>query len=479
MAIPILTISQMREWEQATWDAGRSESDVIAKVGVVLARRALGLTQTDQTILILAGKGHNGDDARAAVTHLSKRQVRLINVADAQSALAEMQIQLEGVSLIIDGLFGIGINRPLNEEWQRLIEAVNQSRIPVLSVDAPSGLDVDTGEVQGAAVRAWVTLRVGAPKHGLRTATAQQRVGRLEVAEDVGLIPCPITSEMRWISAGDFFEFPPQREVTGHKGTYGHLTIIAGRLGYHGAAVLAARGALRARPGLVSVVTQENVFHPVAAQLQAAMVHPWRPQQKLPAATTAILFGPGLAAEGLSNVLKNELRGFWNESALPVVADASALDWLPSGPIPKNPLRVITPHPGEAARLLKLTVNQVQEDRPAALRTLSRRYGNCWVVLKGHQTLIGRNGGPIWINSSGNPYLAQGGSGDVLAGYLAGLLAQPQLTSTPERTLIFAAWQHGASADFLNRNQKNWTIEELVQALAAQPEASGKQNYFP
>jgi len=116
--------------------------------------------------------------------------------------------------------------------------------------------------------------------------------------------------------------------------------------------------------------------------------------------------------------------------ALPIVIDASALDWLPWEPAPQNAIRVITPHPGEAARLLRSTAQAVQADRLSALRNVSRRFGNTWVVLKGHQTLIGRNGGEIHVNSSGNPHLAQGGSGDALSGYLAGLLTQPALRKT-------------------------------------------------
>src|SRR6185312_14639207 len=116
--------------------------------------------------------------------------------------------------------------------------------------------------------------------------------------------------------------------------------------------------------------------------------------------------------------LKDEVRRLWRESETPVVVDASALDWLPEGAVAKNAIRVITPHPGEAGRLLKSTAKEVQADRVAALRGLSRRFGNTWVVLKGHQTLIGRSEGDVFVNSSGNPFLGQGGSGDTLSGYL-------------------------------------------------------------
>ncbi len=148
------------------------------------------------------------------------------------------------------------------------------------------------------------------------------------------------------------------------------------------------------------------------------------------------------------------------------MVDASALDWLPlNGYIPPDATRVITPHPGEAARLLQTSVQQVQSNRPKALRELSRRLGNCQVVLKGHQTLIGGSAGEVFVNPSGNPHLAQGGSGDVLAGYLGGLFAQPALQADPLRTLRYGVWQHGAAADRLNDQRQGWTVEDLVAEL--------------
>jgi NAD(P)H-hydrate repair Nnr-like enzyme with NAD(P)H-hydrate dehydratase domain len=162
---------------------------------------------------------------------------------------------------------------------------------------------------------------------------------------------------------------------------------------------------------------------------------------------------------------------------LPVIADASALDWLPMGASSKNAIRVLTPHPGEAARLLNLPKQLIQANRPQALREISRRFGNCWVVLKGYQTLVGRSAGlhsdgassppagEIFVNPSGNPHLAQGGSGDVLAGYLAGLLAQRPLQADAGKLIRYAVWQHGAAADQLQATRANWTIEDLIGEL--------------
>jgi NAD(P)H-hydrate epimerase len=162
------------------------------------------------------------------------------------------------------------------------------------------------------------------------------------------------------------------------------------------------------------------------------------------------------------------VRKLWRDSLLPLVVDASALDWLPMGRVPRQTIRVVSPHPGEAARLLKTDVAHLQTDRVHAVREISKHLGNCWVVLKGHQTLIGRDEGPVFVNGSGNPHLAQGGSGDVLAGYLAGLLAQPALQADPLTALRYAVWQHGAAADALQASRRNWTIEDLATEIGNQ-----------
>ena len=467
MSIPIISIAQMREWESATWATGKTEAEVIRRVGKKIARRARKLTRSDDLILILAGKGHNGDDAVAAREVLDSRRVELLGIADPQNDLPKLELLLQQKpALIIDGLFGIGLNRPLDDGWKKFITTVNASRIPVLSVDVPSGLNADTGENFGAAIEAAITLTVGAPKNGMLAQAAWPFVGRLEIAEDVGLIPCPLAGELNWTLPDDFENFPPRRAVAGHKGAFGHLAIIAGSFGYHGAAVLAVRAAQRAQPGLVTLFTQENVYHAVASQLQSAMVKVWTPETKLLDDASGALIGPGLAALDVTEQMKTSVRRFWRDGNLPLVVDASALDWLAAqNTMARNAIRVVTPHPGEAARMLNATVASVQADRPRALREISRRFGNCWVVLKGHQTLIGRAEGGIFVNPSGNPHLAQGGSGDALAGYIAGLLAQPALQADVEKTIRYAVWQHGTAADELQAKRANWVVEDLVNEL--------------
>jgi NAD(P)H-hydrate epimerase len=466
MSVPVINIQQMREWERATWAAGQTEAEVIRRVGKKVARRARRLTRSDDLILILAGKGNNGGDARNAREFLDGRKVELLDIAAPENFLPALETALaQKPALIIDGFFGIGLNRPLDNAWIKLIQRVNESKIPVLSIDVPSGLNADTGENFGAAIEAAMTLTVGAAKIGMLEQAAWPFVGRLEVAEDVGLAACPHKSELNWTQPEDFENFPPCRAVAGHKGSFGHLAIIAGSFGFHGASVLATHAAQRAQPGLVTLYAQEKIYFVVAAQLQSAMVGVWKSEMQFPKSTSAILIGCGLAGTDAPEKQKIFTKWLWNESELPVIVDATALDWIPAGEFLKNTLRVVTPHPGEAAHLLKTTVPNIQSNRPQALREISKKYGNCWVVLKGHQTLIGRSEGGIFVNPSGNPHLAQGGSGDVLAGFIGGLLAQKPLQAGVEKTLRHAVWQHGNAADRLQASRANWVVEDLVDEI--------------
>ncbi|HWN96669.1 MAG TPA: NAD(P)H-hydrate dehydratase [Methylomirabilota bacterium] len=462
--MPVISVEQMREWECATWATGQTEGEVITRVGEALAQRAMAMTQAGEMILLLAGKGHNGDDVRAMQPHLVHRDVRLVEVGEPAAATAELAAALQlRPALVVDGLFGIGLNRPLAGPWVELIERLNEARLRVLAVDIPSGLDAETGRPMPVSIRATVTMTVGAPKLGFFAEGAVEYVGKIEVLSDVGLIECPIQSDRQWTVPEDFTQFPPPRPPASHKGTFGHAAIVAGSVGYHGASVLAARGAQRARPGLVTLFPQQETYGPVASQLQAVMVHPWDGEADF-SNFTAALFGPGLAAATLTESVRLSCQRLWMTASIPVVVDASALEWLPPGEtIPF--IRVMTPHPGEAARLLKCSTADVQRDRMNTLRALSKRYGNCWVVLKGQHTLVGRATGNMYVNSSGNAGLAQGGTGDLLAGFMVGWLAQPTLQSDPLQALRYAVWEHGRAADRLSGRRENWIVEELAEEL--------------
>jgi len=468
-SVPVLTVAGMRAWEQASWQDGIQQADVIEQVGAALATWIRGRFSRDARILLLCGKGHNGDDGRAAMAHLPGLQCEGVDVVDPGADASAVAAALaRKPALVVDALFGMGLNRPLDPGWQKIVAQVNASGLPIAAVDVPSGLDADTGAVLGAAIRATWTLTVGAAKRGLIAGCASEQVGRLEVLSDVGLGPWTpdIAEPAAWMGcSAEFNGFPPPRPGSAHKGDFGHACIIAGSVGYHGAAVLAARAALRARPGLVTVVTTPDAYGPVASQLAAPMVRPWAPSMPLPARTSSVVMGPGLADSGIPASLREWLCEGWRTWEVPVIADASALDWIPRERVAAKALRVVTPHAGEAARLLNTRSSIVQADRPAALQALSALLGGAWVILKGQGTLVGRRGELPWWNPTGNPGLAQGGSGDVLAGFLGGSLAQATMLTDAERTLRGTVFRHGEAADRLETLGEPWSSEDLARAV--------------
>lgn len=448
MPLPVLSVAEMRAWEESTWKGGETAERVIARVGEKLAGRILDLCPPGSRVLILAGRGHNGDDARAAVSHLIERDAKVVNLSEPAEQLSELREALAAKpALVIDALFGIGLNRPLDESWRAVIEAVNSAGLETVAVDCPSGLNCDTGEPQPIAIRADLTLTLGAPKRGLLSAGASEFTGQLEAINDIGLAEREVDTELRWTMDDDFAEWPPRRAVSAHKGSFGHVLVVGGSEGYHGAAVLASRAARRALAGLVSVVTTSAAYPAVAAQVQAAMVHVWVSGFRAPDKISSAVFGPGCAAVDFPTDLTDFCLNLWCRAAFPVVVDATGLEWIKDAPVESDAPRVITPHPGEAARLLGTTAGWVQRDRPAAARELGARFPGCIIVLKGHQTLVTRQGGPLFVNSTGGPLLAQGGTGDVLAGFLGGLLAQSRLREDAMRTVRYGVWRHGRASD--------------------------------
>ena len=464
MPLPILSVAQVRDWEKRTWDAGIAVDSVIEQAGQAVARLASQVTQSGDFILLLAGKGNNGSDTRIAAEHLGDRQVKILDITDPAEDLAVLHHHLqEDPVLVVDGLFGIGLNRDLDEHWQKFIQCLNEADAPVLSVDCPSGLDADNGQVRGAAIEAAITHCLGGLKPGLLVNSAAQYVGRLRIASRIGLEdPAPET-DCYWVAEQDMRGLRPQRDPASHKGSHGHVGIIGGSTGYHGAPILAGRASLRAQPGLVSIFTP--AYQSVSAQCQSIMVHPWgRGCVEALSRASALVAGPGLAGDDIEDSLRQTVLNLWNQSGKPMVIDASALDWVPKESPVTSAFRLLTPHPGEAARLLDCSVDEVESDRLRAARTLAELFG-VTVLLKGRHTILTQATGPALVNSTGNVGLAQGGSGDVLAGFIGGVLAQPVFRGREIQAVTYAAWKHGWAADQLTAVGDYWGMDDLLNAL--------------
>ncbi|HEX7113039.1 MAG TPA: NAD(P)H-hydrate dehydratase, partial [Mizugakiibacter sp.] len=352
------------------------------------------------------------------------------DAAQARAALLESGGRIEPWSealppadVYVDALYGIGLNRAPEGEAAALIEALNVGGVPVLALDAPSGLDADGGHAPGAAVRAEATVSFVAWKRGLFTGQAPDLCGELELAtlDLPDALYAAHAPDARLLTA----EALPPRARGGHKGDYGRVLVVGGDHGMGGAARLAGEAALRVGAGLVEIATRAEHVAPILAARPELMPRAVDGPQVLQAScerADVIALGPGLGQGAWGHAL-------WLTSLLdarrPLVLDADALNLLAREPRALRDPAVLTPHPGEAARLLGCDVATVQRDRYAAARTLAQRYAAV-TVLKGAGTLIASPAGEVAVCRWGNPGMASGGVGDVLTGVIAGLMAQGQ-----------------------------------------------------
>ncbi len=358
---------------------------------------------------------------------------------------------LPAADLVLDAILGTGLGRPVDGPLRAAIEAVNAAGRPVVAVDIPSGLDAATGLPAGAAIRAALTVTFVGRKLGLHLGDGPAHAGRVEFA-DLGL-PTDLPSRaglagqapLRLFSARELPRLLPPRRATAHKGDCGHVLVVGGNRGMAGAVRLAAEAALRSGAGLVSVATRPE---------HAALIPTVRPELMCHGVTTAddlapllaratlVAIGPGLGGDDWSRALLAAALA----TALPVVIDADALNLLAEGPSRRADW-VLTPHPGEAGRLLGgIPAADIQRDRLGALGALRDRWGGV-IVLKGSNTLVSGGAGPGWVIGSGNPGMASAGMGDVLTGITAGVLAEGRVRSPRADLAAAAAFIHGAAAD--------------------------------
>jgi NAD(P)H-hydrate epimerase len=382
-------------------------------------------------------------------------------VAD-ESAWDRHAPELRSRDLIVDALFGTGLSTPLTGLHRRVVEEVNALAVPVVSIDLPSGLSADDAGVIGPCVRASLTVTLAAPKLPLAVMPALEMAGRVVVA-DIGIPPEVIEAidpPQLWLTTAESLRpllTPRPRDA--HKGTFGHVLLVAGSPGKTGAASLAAMGALRSGAGLVTAATPRSCQPVVAAlgaeymterldEFEDGTVAASALDQVLAHPATVIAAGPGLGSgKGVADLV----AGLLDRAEKPLVLDADALNALAGRALRlvARPGRivVVTPHPGEMARLLGLTAADIQGRRVEAARELARS-GGLFVVLKGHRTVVATPSGRVHVNPTGNPGMATGGTGDVLTGMIAGWTAQ---LGHAEQACCLAAYLHGAAGDLAAR----------------------------
>ncbi|MFS2002337.1 NAD(P)H-hydrate dehydratase [Duganella sp. CT11-25] len=467
---PLYSVAEIRAIEQAA-AAALPAGALMQRAGQAGANAALDLlpfSTAHARVLVLAGPGDNGGDALEAAAHLSftGAQVTVIHYAppgasslERAAALARARgsdarfrdaadAEIAGTewSLVVDGLFGIGLRRPLTGALRELALAVNALSCQVLALDVPSGLDADTGAIvgpDGVAIHATHTISFIGDKPGLHTCDGRDYAGLVDVSR-LEIDASHFTPARLHLNNVKFFSRHLRaRRHNSHKGSYGNVAVIGGARGMSGAPLLAARAALHSGAGRVYALFAEDALacDPVQPELMCRLAGDFD------MSLATLVIGPGLGASRHAAELLARAVGCG--SAL--LADADALNLLAADPalqsaLAKRPAAVVlTPHPLEAARLLGVGIADVQADRVAAARTLAARLHAC-VILKGSGTVIASPGGNAVINTTGNPALATAGTGDVLAGLCGSLLAQgwPQWEAA-----LAAVWLHGMAADVL------------------------------
>jgi hydroxyethylthiazole kinase-like uncharacterized protein yjeF len=432
---PIYSTSEIRRIEAAAADA---IPPLMQRAGTAAAELAASLVAEDRKdILVLAGPGNNGGDARIAAALLQEKFFRVSLVSHPRELPPG-----KSWGLVIDGLFGIGLARGIGGDYAQLVEYANRQRCPVLALDVPSGIQSETGQMLGCAVRATHTLTFIALKPGLLTLDGPDHAGEIRVAS-LGLDLSGVKARA-WVAEPALFaDVLKQRPRNFHKGSAGSLGIVGGARGMTGAALLAGRAALKMGAGRIYVGLLEHLMlDPAAPELMLRHVDDVLGQD-----LDAVVAGPGLGrTEHAATLVGAVLASDW-----PCVLDADALNLMAEDENLRAACErrradtLLTPHPAEAGRLLRLSTSDVQADRIAATKALAQRY-NAHALLKGNGSVMVARDGHVFLNTSGNPGMASAGMGDALSGILGALLAQ---RLSGESALVLGVHLHGAAADDL------------------------------
>lgn len=417
--------------------------ELMQRAGQAAWRELLAHWPQARRVVVVCGPGNNGGDGYVLARHAleagvdvqvarlpqhAPRSELAMRAAQAYAQGGGRIVEFEGGladgDVIVDALFGIGLSRAPDAATTALVASINAHAADVFALDVPSGIDADRGSAPGEAVIATRTLEFIAGKAGLRTGSALDHVGVLSRAT-LGLVPGDLaaaTACAQRLTAVDLAQWLGPRRRDSHKGSNGRVLCIGGEHGGGGAIMLCAHAALRSGAGLVEVATRERHIAPLLARLPEAMAHEIGDARALQAAldrADAVAVGPGLGQQDWGLHLYERAVA----SGKPLLLDADALNLLATNPFALPADAVITPHPGEAARLLAMTTADVQSDRFAAARALCERYA-CVVVLKGAGTIVAAAHETPRVIAAGNPGMAVGGMGDVLSGVVAALRAQ-------------------------------------------------------
>jgi NAD(P)H-hydrate epimerase len=505
----ILNADQMREADRRTiQDIGIASLVLMENAGrqVVAAVESLYSDLAERRIAIVCGKGNNGGDGFVAARTLQQRgfDVSVFVIGSVNDVKGDARTNLEilgrigqpvvevadetawelhgaeitGHDLIIDALFGTGVTTPLTGFYETVVADINEAGVPIVSIDIPSGMSANSPDLIGDCIEATVTVTLGAPKLPLVLPPAEMKSGEVVIA-DIG-IPGDVFDQLEGpqielLTREQMRALIQPRAADAHKGDFGRVLVVGGSVGKAGAAVLCGLGAMRAGAGLVTVASPRSCQQTIAAhaaeymtegldETPEGMVAHSAVDKVLAIDADAVVAGPGL---GQSESVRTFVRDLLDRCEGPLVLDADALNAFANEPAAlvgrEGRDLIITPHPGEMARLVGCTVDDLQADRIGIARDFARRH-KLYVVLKGYRTLVVTPDEKVFVNPTGSPAMATGGTGDVLAGMLASLLAQ---LLDAEAACKLAVYLHGSAGELADADsgEVSMTAGDLVDHI--------------
>ena len=491
--LEIFSANQCKEMDKQTINnIGIPSSILMENAAIGIFRE---LADKGESFLILCGKGNNGGDALALCRHLilEGKKIKVYIVSEDENYTDDFKINftilknligkrkiffiksendieenvindLKNYDVVVDGIFGVGLNKELTGMFKRVIEDINIYGKFIVSIDIPSGLDCDLGIERGIAVHANITYTFEVIKRGFLNYKAINCIGNMKILK-IGIPEC-----IKKINSGNFYILEKQeykqllskREVYGHKGNYGRALVIAGRMGFAGAAFITTECTVRSGAGLTTLICNEEVQRALSSRLIEAMTLNWNNNNviELIKSASSIAFGPGIGTEDRAEKLLNQVI---NNSKCPVVIDADGITLIGKNKFLLQNLKnraIITPHPGEMARFLGITVEDVELDRTNITREVAKKYGIV-VLLKGYNTVIS-NGKYTYINPTGNSKMASGGMGDALTGIINAFLSQG---FDLEQAALLGAYVHGNVADRLGKQAYIVNARDVINEL--------------
>lgn len=494
----VLSVKEMRELDKRTIEElGISGLILMENAGRMTAKKIMehfGCSIQNGEVIIVAGRGNNGGDGFVVARHLHNmgKRVKILLIPQRKEISGDAEVNLKileklgfpiiyadgrievieknllenkDIKILVDAIFGTGLDSEVKGIYREVIELINSLNVIRVSVDIPSGLSGDKGTPLGVCVNAHLTVTFGLPKMGLLTYPGREFVGNLEVV-DIGF-PKEFIEEIEpsgYLLDEEFIRsLIKLRKKNTHKGSFGHMLAICGYIGKTGAACLTAIGGIRAGAGLVTIAVPESIAGFVDARVLESLTFPLKEEdgfiamdtptiEKALSEKTAVVIGPGI---GVTDNTVEVVSYIVESSKIPVLIDADGINSLAKNldvlKRKKAPI-ILTPHPGEMARLISSTPQEVQKNRLEIACDFAKEFG-VYVVLKGAGTIISSPEGKVYFNPTGNPGMASGGMGDVLTGLIGGFLAQGY---EPWKASSLGIYIHGRAGDMASEKMGKW-----------------------